>query len=454
MPTLLIKNGVILTLDAASQIFERGHILIEDGLIATVAPGDFPGHADHTIDATLRLVAPGLINAHTHSQSATMAGIGDGLRHPAFMWLTQAHTSRRTPAEIRLAVHLTAWAMLSTGTTAAIDHFPGQRFTAADLDAVLAAWDETGMRIALGMRFFDAGFADIGATGDHPLLQPQGLAELRDLMAGAVHRWHNHNRLQVWPAPSNPDRCSDDALLFCADLAERHDLGIHTHLLETETQARQAIDRFGMTSVARLARLGVLSNRWSCAHCLWLTDEDRALMAAAGATAVLNPESNAKLGSGTPDPLGLRRAGVNLALGTDGAGANDNQVMHEAMRTLAGIGRLSAPDALATATTGGATALRIPTLGRLTPGAPADLVLYRLDRPGWIPLNNPISQLVWAETGAAVDTVLIAGEIVFTQNRPTRFTVDTLPTTITAMSHHLHLRNADLFTAAAEKTKS
>ncbi len=248
MSSLLIEHASILTLDSADRYITDGHVLVRDGVIAAVGPGDHSGAVDRRIDGAGRLVTPGLINAHTHSQSATMAGFGDRLSHPAFMWLTQAHTARRTPEEIRLAVLLCAWGMLSTGTTAAIDHFPGQRFSAADLDAVLAAWDETGMRVALGMRFFDAAFADISPTGglaDLSLLQPQPLAELRELMGDAVARWHGKGLLQVWPAPSHPDRCTEAALLFCAELAETHDLGIHTHLLETRVQAAQALERYG-----------------------------------------------------------------------------------------------------------------------------------------------------------------------------------------------------------------
>ena len=114
-------------------------ITVAGGLIEAIGPDLSPLPDDIVIDGAGRLAAPGLVNAHTHSQSSTLAGFGDRLSHPAFMWLTQAHTARRTPDEIRLAVLLTAYGLLATGTTALIDHFPGQRFTATDLDAVLSA---------------------------------------------------------------------------------------------------------------------------------------------------------------------------------------------------------------------------------------------------------------------------------------------------------------------------
>jgi 5-methylthioadenosine/S-adenosylhomocysteine deaminase len=142
MTTILIRDAAILTLDSGDRFIESGHVLVCNRRIEAVGAGPYAGAtaADHTIDGSGRLVAPGLINAHTHSQSSTMAGFGDRLSHPAFMWLSQAHTSRRTHEEIRLAVLLTAYSLMTSGTTAVLDHFPGQRFTGDDMDAVLSAW--------------------------------------------------------------------------------------------------------------------------------------------------------------------------------------------------------------------------------------------------------------------------------------------------------------------------
>jgi 5-methylthioadenosine/S-adenosylhomocysteine deaminase len=471
--SLLIRDATILTLDAEDRILSPGHVLIEDGIIARAGPGpcDQSSTADRIIDGASRLVVPGLINAHTHSQSSTMSGFADNLSHPAFMWLTQAHTSRRTRDEIRLAVLLSAYAMLTSGTTAAIDHFPGQRFTSDDMDAVLSAWQETGMRVALAMRFFDGAFSDIFPSVPLPeqlrdrmtrveVLKPQPTGELRDLMSDTIRRWHGcDGRLSVFPAPSNPDRCSDEALHVCAELAERFDTGIHTHLLETERQARLALDCYGETAVRHLETIGVLSSRWSCAHSIWLTDEDIELMAERGAVAVLNPESNARIGTGLARIPEMKRRGVPLALGADGSGANDNQVMHEAMRAVATAHRpserdrtrwITARDALHMATDGGARALRRQRLGALAPGYAADLVLYRLDAPWWVPLNNPVNQLVFAETGASVDTVVVDGKVVLENGRPTTFDAEAVVREIHAMTRTLRARNEDLFAVAGE----
>lgn len=471
--TLLIRNGMILTLDADETCLPQGDILIRDGTIVMV--GDVPPvlatTADQVIEAAGMLVTPGLVNAHMHSQSGTMSGFGDRLSHPAFMWLTQAHTSRRNADEIRLAVLLCAAQMLKSGTTAVIDHFPGQRFTVAEMDAVLAAWAETGMRATLGMRFFDGAFDDIvpAGAGLSPalaadaaavdILQPHPLAALREQMPEIIRRWHGYaGRLGVFPAPSNPDRCSDDALMFCADLAAIHDLGIHTHLLETRKQADLARQRYGMSTLAHLDALGVLSDRWSCAHCCWLDDGDIALMARHGMVAVHNPESNARLGTGRMPTPDLLAAGVPIALGTDGSGANDNLILQEAMRAAATLHRcdepnrrrwISARDTLRMATQGGAQALRQQgRIGVVAPGCQADLVLYRLDQPWWVPVNDPVAQLVFAETGAAVAHVLVDGRLVVEHGRITTFDEAAALADIRDRMESLKRRNADLFAVA------
>lgn len=476
--TILIRGAMVLTLDAEERLQDSADILIRGEAIArigTVPPEEAVGA--RIVEGKSLLAAPGLVNAHMHSQSGTMSGFGDRLSHPAFMWLTQAHTSNRTPDEIRLAALLCAAQMLATGTTSAIDHFPGQRFTAADMDAALAAWEESGLRVALGMRFFDGDFGDIvparaglspelaAAVHGAEVLKPQPFPELKELMPDIVGRWHGRaGRLSVFPAPSNPDRCSDEALLFCAELAEARNLGIHTHLLETKAQARIAQERYGTTAVRHLEELRILSDRWSCAHAIWLDDADIALMAERRAVAVHNPESNARIGVGRMRTPEMLAAGVPIALGTDGSGANDNLVMHEAMRAAAVLHRadlpdrsqwVSARDTLRMATEGGAAALRMSgRLGRLAPGQLADIVLYRLDAPWWRPVNDPVAQLVYAETGAGVEHVFVHGRQVVAQGRVTAFDAAAVMAEIEEMEANLRRRNADLFAVAGAIAKA
>jgi 5-methylthioadenosine/S-adenosylhomocysteine deaminase len=456
--SLLVRGALVLD-PALDPDPRRRDILIRDGVITEI--GEIaPEPGIEIVEAAGMLASPGLVNAHMHSQSALMAGFGDSLSHPAFMWLTQAHTSRLTPEEIRLTVLLSAIQMLRTGTSAAIDHFPGQRFGMAEMDAVLGAWRESGLRVMLGMRFFDDEFGDILPegmdAGAASVLKPQPLGELRALMPEIVSRWHCcENRLTVCPAPSHPDRCTDAALIFSAELAAKHDLAIHTHLLETRRQADMARERFGTTSLGRLEALGVLSDRWSSAHSIWLEDDDIALMARHGMIAVHNPESNARIGAGVMRTPDLLAAGVAVALGTDGVGANDNLAMHEAMRAAALLHRTSEPrarwvsagDAFSMATAGGARAMRQP-IGRLAPGYRADIVLCNLRSPPLTPLNNVISQLVFAETGASVETMIVEGRVVMENRRILAFDEAEVFAALADVPARLRARNADLFTQA------
>jgi cytosine/adenosine deaminase-related metal-dependent hydrolase len=471
--TVLIRNAMVLTLNATDDVHQRADILIRNGEISAIGtiPQEAALLATRVIDASGMLATPGLFNAHMHSQSGTMSGFGDRLSHPAFMWLTQAHTSRRTADEIRLSVLLCAIQMLQSGTTAAIDHFPGQRFSLTDMDAVMSAWAETGMRVMLGMRFFDGEFGDIvppgaglspelsAAASSVDILKPHPLSALKEQMPEIVGRWQGHaGRLSVCPAPSNPDRCSDEALIYCAELAEAHDLAIHTHLLETRSQADIAARRYGSTTVAHLADLGILSGRWSCAHSIWLTDSDIELMALHSAIAVHNPESNARIGSGRMRTPEMLRAGVPIALGTDGSGANDNLILHEAMRAAATLHRadlpdrrqwVSARDALRMATEGGAKAMRLEhRSGQIAPGFRADLCLYRLNSPWWKPMNDPVSQLVFAETGASVAYVLVDGHVLVDGGRVTAFDAEGAMAEVEGMVASLRRRNSDLFAVA------
>jgi cytosine/adenosine deaminase-related metal-dependent hydrolase len=286
-------------------------------------------------------------------------------------------------------------------------------------------------------------------------LRARPAAELRDLCEAAIRRWNGlEGRIAVCPAPSNPCRCSDELLGMCRDLAERHDVGIHVHLLETRIQTVLAQRQHGETTVRHLDRLGVLTRRLSCAHSIWLDAPDIELMAERRAVVVHNPESNLKVGTGVaPIPLMLA-AGVPVALGTDGTSSNDNLALHDAMHLATLIHRpheadrsrwVTAADTLRMATQGGARAmLREDAIGSIEVGKRGDLVLYDLTAPWWIPLNDPVQQLVYGENGSSVDTVLVDGRVVVEGRRPTAFDADAVRAEARPMLAAIRARNGDL----------
>lgn len=424
---MLIRNALVLAGGGDWQ-GRRADIRIEGNRIAAVGSGLDAG-GGQVIEGRDRLAVPGFVNAHYHSPLSILRGTADGLSHPAFMWQNQVDTVRRTPHEIYLSALLGGVEMLASGTTAVIDHFPEQGFTLDDVAAAVRAYRELGMRAVVALRVFDGTYDDILPPAGLPPalaagnpLAPAPLAETMALVEAAVDAHDEpEGRMRIFPAPSNPSRCSDTLLQACDALARKKGLGVHTHLLETEIQTRIAAERYGTTMVQQLDRLGVLSPRLSCAHTIWIDAADIALLAARGVTVVHNPESNLKVGCGLMPLPAMRRAGLRVAVGTDGASTNDNLVLHEAMRLALILHRpherdrsrwLGAGDALDMATRAGAFALqRKDDLGKIAPGQLADLVLYDLTQPRWTPCNDPAQQLVFGETGDSVHTVIVDGRI-------------------------------------------
>jgi cytosine/adenosine deaminase-related metal-dependent hydrolase len=353
MASILIDNAALLTFDEADRFIERGSLLIEGNIISQVGEV-VRKKVDRVIDGRRFLALPGFVNAHTHTPGALSAGTQDSASHPAFMWLNQADTSGRTPREVYVSAMLNAAQMLLGGITTSIDHFPAQNFGPEDVAAVVEAYRDSGMRTVLALRVFDDDFGDIFPS-DRPLpadlakdlerikpLPPKPLPQTRKLLEDAIRLYHRpRERLSVFPSPTNPVRCSDELLTLCRDLAEQHDLGIHTHLLESKVQATLAQRRYGRTMVQHLERLGLLSARLSCAHTIWIEPEDIDRLAAAGTVVVHNPESNLKLGTGIAPIAKMLASGVTVALGTDGSVTNDNLVLHEAIRLAAILGRVA-----------------------------------------------------------------------------------------------------------------
>ena len=444
---------------------QQTDFLIRDGTIA--ARGNLGAAIEsdppaRIIDGRNRLLLPGLINAHTHSPLNILKGTGDILSHPAFMWRNQADTAARTPDEIRLSTLLGCIEHLLNGTTSVIDHFPEQGFSDRDVDAAVDAYQMSGMRALVALRVFDEDYADIMPEGGLPTdidaanpLRPPPLAESLALIKNAIEK-HDHSengRIRICPAPSNPGRCSDDLLVAVTEMAEHYDTSLHAHLLETQIQKQLAVTRHGVTMVKHLDRLGFLNDRLSCAHTIWIDDDDIELMAARGAIAVHNPESNLKIGAGIAPISRMLKAGMTVALGTDGASTNDNLDMHEVMRFAIMLQRPfekvrahwpSAADAFTMATTAGAKALRVKGLGTLEPGAPADLVLHDLEAPFWTPMNDALSQLVFGGSGSTVDTVIAGGKVMVEQGRIVAFDPEPILNEARDLVRHLRGRSAAL----------
>jgi guanine deaminase len=224
-------------------------------------------------------------------------------------------------------------------------------------------------------------------------------------------------------APTIPTQCTDAFLEGCARQVREHGVGLHTHLSESKVQAIAAQRRWGKTAAARLADLGMLGPGFVGAHGVWLTEDDIRLLADAGGAVAHNPASNLRLGSGIAAVREMLDRGLTVGLGSDGSMSSDNQDLFEAMRLAGLVGNVRFPhwterwigagDVWRMATTGSARALGLAgEVGAIEVGFRADLVLLRADGTFLRPLSDVLGSLVYVETGADVDTVLVGGRVV------------------------------------------
>lgn len=432
MASLLIRDAHVLDLDLP---FERADVLIQDSRIAQIG-ANLDIRADRTLDAQGKVLMPGLVNGHTHSSQILERGYGDRL--PLDAWIVGA-LNGGPPPDLHTLYVLAAWsalAQLKSGCTASLDHI-GAAFDSVDdgMDALMQAYVDTGVRAAVAMSVGDLDFfqtlpRSLVTDLPTPTMEqtPVPAADLLSAAARFLDRWKNKvERVQPFIGPSAPQRCSDELLSGCFNLAETYDTGIHSHVLEARSQWFACQERFNMSPVAYLERRGWLSSRLSCAHGVWLSEDDMRRLSASGAAVVHNPVSNLRLASGVANLQQLLATGTTVALGADGAASNDNQNMWEVVKLTGILHRVYGPrtawvsseTALRLCLEGGASVMR-QRIGSIRPGYQADLVVLAGADIFLRPKDLMINSLVLGELGQSVETVIVAGDIVMENGRSTR----------------------------------
>lgn len=445
-------------------------ISIDQGVITSITPTNSSRvlPSEKIIEGERKLALPGLINAHSHSPLSAVKGAFDRLNHKAMLWAFQAYTAGRTSREIYVSTLLNCIEMLKTGTTSVVDHFPEQLFTEEDVEAVVSAYRDSGMRVHIALRVFDEKYDDI--FPENQLVDPRLQQDIREknpfhtlnadklinLCEGVMKTWNDTSKLiSLGPAPSNPIRCSDHLLIKTAELSETFNVPLHCHLLETNIQARLAQKKYGQNTIKHLDQLGFLTHRTSCAHTIWVDEEEIQILADRGTSVVHNPESNLRSGAGkAPIPKMLER-GVNVAIGTDGTSSSGSQILQQAMKLATIIHRdaeqetskwISSEQAFVMGTHAGAIVLgKEENLGSIVVGSNADIVLYDLGEPAWTPMNDPINQFVQSENGSGVHTVLINGEIVLENKKIKQFDETGILAEAKELIPNAKTRNRDLF---------
>lgn len=381
-------------------------VAVDNGVIAAVdniAP-DFK--ADKTIFGSGKMLIPGLINAHTHVYMSVFRNCADDLTFNDWLF------GRILPLEDKLTPEDCYWGtllgimeMLSTGTTCYNDMY-------VYTNASARAATESGIRAVLSRGL--SGGRDDEAGGQRRL--EEAFAELLE--------WRGEDNLTFMLAPHAPYTCDDTYQATVAEHARQFGVRIHTHISESQAEMDTIRERYGCTPPELMDRTSLLSNQTVAAHCVHLTDSDIALLAARGVSVATNPVSNLKLANGVAPVPKMIKAGINVALGTDGAASNNTLNMFRDLGLLSILHKgmtgdpqvITTREALNIATINGARALGLADTGEIKPGMKADLAILDLDRPNVQPLNDPVAALAYSMNGTEVETVMVSGKILM-ENR-------------------------------------
>ncbi|MDH5785764.1 MAG: TRZ/ATZ family hydrolase [Chromatiales bacterium] len=411
----LIHASWVIPVEPRGVVLADHSIALLDGQIIDILPSSecaVKYQAEHVVERPGHALIPGLINTHTHAAMSLMRGLADDL--PLMSWLNDhiwpAEGKWVSPDFVRDGTRLAMAEMLRGGTTCFNEmyFFP---------DEVARQAEHAGMRAVVGLIVID-----------FPTAWAQNADEYIDKGIALNDELKHSPLVRAAFAPHGPYTVSDGPLEKVVMYAEELDLPIHMHIHETADEVSGSIEQHGKRPLARLDELGLLGPRLLAVHMTQLTDEEIARIAETNSSVVHCPESNLKLASGFCPVQKLIDAGINVALGTDGAASNNDLDMFGEMRTAALLAKgvagdasaLPAAEALAMATINGARALGIDAIcGSLTIGKAADIVAVKLDDLETQPLYHAISQLVYATGRDKVSDVWVAGRHLLKERRLT-----------------------------------
>ena len=411
----LIRNGLVLLVDGAGWKTEKKDIRIDGNRIVRVGE-DLPAEGCTVIDATDRLVIPGLINAHTHAYMTMHRNYADDLAF--FDWLDKVQQVEDGMAEedIYWATLLAIIEMIRSGTTCFVDM------------TIKSAKEKTGPLSAAAGAVADSGFRAVISRGLAGVSDSEESLMKFGQVVHEMELFKGESRLQFLHGPHAPYSCMADYLQKLTQSCKDRGIGQTIHLSESLAEMDGIAKEHGTTPIQYVDSQGVFDVPCIVAHAVYATEEDIRIMAEKHVSVAINPKSNMKLGNGFAPAKAFLDAGINVCLGTDGCGSNNSLNMFQEMNAAAlvykGANRqaqcIGAADVLKMATLNGAKAIgREGELGEIREGALADLVLLRLNEPQFIPANNLVSGLVYSAKGSEVDTVLVDGRVLLRDGKLT-----------------------------------
>jgi 5-methylthioadenosine/S-adenosylhomocysteine deaminase len=404
---MLVVGGTVLTMEPNSGPIKNGAVAVADGRIAAVGPAEELlelSPSGDVLNAGNSIILPGLVNTHSHLAMTLLRGIADDI--PLKEWLEQhiwpvesEHMDRKT---VRLGTELATAEQLLAGVTTTADMY----FFGDEVSTVLA---EAGMRGVVAESLIDI-----------PTPRCATPEEMLEKQRELLETYSNHPLITPSVAAHSPYSVSAANLVKEAELAEEYEVSMQIHLAETTWEVKKLLGEKGVSPVAYLADLGVLSERTVAAHCVHVSSEDIELLAEFEAGVSHNPVSNLKLASGVSPVPAMVAAGVKVGLGTDGAASNNTLDLLRDMQLAALLHKgitgdptvLPARTMLELVTINGARVLGLENIGTLAEGREADLICIAVDGPRTAPMYDPFSHLAFAARSSDVRHVMIRGQIV------------------------------------------
>src|ERR1700675_1352028 len=406
---LIVTGGMVVTMDGPRSIYDDGALAVKGDVLAAIGfRSDIENKytAAQTIDARGKLVLPGFINGHTHVPMTLFRGLHDDVTLDDWLhkYIFPAEAKNVTEDFVRWGTRLAAAEQIRSGITTFADMYYFE-------DAVAEETKAAGMRGVLGETFLD-----------FPAPDNKTNAAMLEYTETFLKRWQNDPLIHAAVAPHSIYTCSLKTLQDSATLARKYHAPILIHVAEMKKELDDSLKQNGLTPVQYLEKLGILGPEVVAAHCIFVDEGDRKILADRQVGCVHNPSSNMMLASGVAPVIEERTAGIAVGLGTDGpAGSNNDLDLMEEMDLAAKLQKITKMDPRALgakavvemATIDGAKPLHMDKqIGSLETGKKADIILIGLDEPNAVPMYDVYAQLAYALKSSDVETVVIGGRVV------------------------------------------
>src|SRR5271157_5270235 len=406
---MIITHGTVVTMDSQRHIYDDGAVVVSGDTIVALGPRaeiETKYESRQTIDAKNTLVLPGFINGHTHVPMTLFRGLHDDvtLNDWLYKYIFPAEAKNVNEDFVRWGTRLAAAEQIRSGVTTFADMYYFE-------DAVAEETKAAGMRGLLGETFID-----------FPAPDNKNEAAMLAYTEKFLQKWQGDPLIHAAPAPHSIYTCSKRTLQDAAALARKYHAPILIHLSEMKKEWDDSLKNNGATPAQYLDKIGVLGPDVVAAHCIFVDEADRKILAERQVGCVHNPSSNMMLASGVSPVPELRAAGVAVGLGTDGpAGSNNDLDLMEEIDLAAKLAKITKMSPLALnaqavvemATIDGARALHMEKeIGSLEKGKKADLILIGLDEPNAVPMYDVYAQIAYSLKASDVETVMIGGRVV------------------------------------------